>query len=1047
MKKSILIITLFLLALTASAALAQAPEGEAYTVQADDWLSKIAEKEYGNVLAYPAIVEATNAKAAEDDSFAVIDNPDVIEVGQKLWIPAEAEGVAMAEAAPAAPANFGEAWQSVSCATFDLSDEIAAISDCGYVTVPEHHSQPDGPTIQVAVVRTRSTGDNPAPDPFFMEQGGPGDSTIGVFPTQGLPQLPNLQNILATRDMVFVEERGTLYSRPNLICSEKLKHDIQVAKGLIENLDRSFVAACRDRLAAEGVNFSAFNSVENAADMYFVAETLGYDSFNFYGTSYGTLLGQYVIEQAEEHTAQLRSIMIDAVVTSNIEFNAPAGSTASYALRNLFAECAQDEQCNQKFPDLETVFFALVDQLNQQPVPATLNGTDEAGEPLDPIETTLDGQDLVLAVFTNLYSFSDNRSLPSNIYQAAQNNNFAWVADALAPSYAPHAEAMYVSVLCARANSIQADGATFFDPPYEQFRSLGEEAAEELRRGCELIPVDLEEPFVLDNTGIPTLIYNGSRDPITPLPYGQYVGSQLSNAYVVTVPGSGHGSMLFLPCPGQVAVDFLADPTQAPDLSCINDMQPIFDYAEEAATGLGDTYFPLEGNPGYDAQHYTIELAVASDDLHYINGTTTIEALATSDLPSFNLDFLGLTINGITVDGTETSFSRDGQELTITPATPIAEGASFSVSVNYEGRPEPYADPAMTLYHPPLIPLTLRTGWIEWGEGYIGAMSQPDGGMTWFPSNNHPSDKATYTYRITVDAPKMALATGILEEVIPVDDDTNTYVWQMDQPMSTQITSVMIGEFELVESQAPNGVPIRNYFTPGLDQAIIDGYDRTGEMLVFLADVFGPYPFDAYGVVTIPGWVPESGLESQSLTTMSESPTGEDIIVHELGHQWFGDALTVADWGDVWLHEGFARYIEALWFEESQGPAAYNTLIQDQYWYQTEVYPTLVPEELGVPSPVEEGQVLAPVDPPLDWMYFVSYTGGALALHTLRMEVGDDVFFEILPTFFQRFQNVPVTTEDFIATAEEVSGRDLSDWADTWLYSNEIPAEFPLLPE
>jgi pimeloyl-ACP methyl ester carboxylesterase len=246
------------------------------------------------------------------------------------------------------------------------------------VTVPEFHSQPDGPTIQVAVVRVPSNGDNPAPDPMFMEQGGPGGSTIQAFVIGAFPA-PIIQGILGTRDLVFVEQRGTFYARPSLVCTEQVDHDIQVASELIDDLDRTWVATCRDRLLDEGVNFDAFNSVENAADMYVVAETLGYDSFNYYGVSYGTLLGQYIIEQAEEHEAQLRSVILDGVVTSNMEFNAPAGSTSSYALRNLFAECAQDEVCNERFPDLETVFFSLIEELNQEPIPITFTVTDENG--------------------------------------------------------------------------------------------------------------------------------------------------------------------------------------------------------------------------------------------------------------------------------------------------------------------------------------------------------------------------------------------------------------------------------------------------------------------------------------------------------------------------------------------------------------------------------------------------------------------------------------------------------------------------------------------
>jgi aminopeptidase N len=177
-------------------------------------------------------------------------------------------------------------------------------------------------------------------------------------------------------------------------------------------------------------------------------------------------------------------------------------------------------------------------------------------------------------------------------------------------------------------------------------------------------------------------------------------------------------------------------------------------------------------------------------------------------------------------------------------------------------------------------------------------------------------------------------------------------------------------------------------------------------------------------------------VETHSLTTVNPS-IGEDTIVHEMGHVWFGNAVHLAEWGDVWLHEGFATYMEALWIEATQGPAAYNEAIQGNYDLHT-----MEPKAwVGAPTyepVVEEGQVIPPVDQPIEFIYRTSYYGGALLLHNLRMEVGDEIFFEILPTFFQRFKDAPVTTEDFIATAEEVSGRDLSDWAAVWLYATKF---------
>jgi pimeloyl-ACP methyl ester carboxylesterase len=239
------------------------------------------------------------------------------------------------------------------------------MSDCGYVTVPERHRQPNGRTIELAVVRTRSLSSTPAPDPIVMEQGGPGGSTIGLYPTMGLVAIPSLPAILQQRDMVFVEQRGTQFSKPYLPCPEEATHKIAVARGERRPDDTAWVTACRDRMLAEGVNLSAFNSVENAADIYTVVETLGYRQFNYYGVSYGTLLGQYVMAQADEHQAKLRSVIIDGVVRPDVDFNLATSYGISQSLRNVFADCARDPECNQAYPDLERVFLGLVDRLNQ----------------------------------------------------------------------------------------------------------------------------------------------------------------------------------------------------------------------------------------------------------------------------------------------------------------------------------------------------------------------------------------------------------------------------------------------------------------------------------------------------------------------------------------------------------------------------------------------------------------------------------------------------------------------------------------------------------
>jgi pimeloyl-ACP methyl ester carboxylesterase len=482
-------------------------------------------------------------------------------------------------------AKFGTAWKAVDCKTFDVPAAIAAQSDCGYVTVPEQHAQSQGRTIQLAVVRTRSTSKAPAADPLFVEQGGPGDSTIGIIADWALPTLPELQAVLRSRDLVFVEERGTRYSRPFLACPEYDARNIAVAKGEMAYTDPSWFKTCQERFKAQGINLNAFNTRENAADVYFVAETLGYRTFNYYGVSYGTLLGQYVIAQADKHKAKLRSVILDGVVRPDIDFNLASGHTLSYALRNVFHACAQDLQCSQAYPNLEQKFLAIVDQLNQKPIPLTLTIPSSKKT----FVTQLDGNAFIIGIETNLarpYSGNTARgtSIPKFIYAAGQGN-FGWIAENLSgglESRNESAKGMYHTVLCARAKSLQDTPSQVLPSPYPQLIPLGIREAEAVTKVCEVLQSELKPIFVYENPEIPTLVLNGAYDPVTPQPYGEAVARNLKTAYVYTFPGLGHGS--FFPPPGmpatacsiKIATDFLAHPMRAPNSSCLTQVKPLF---------------------------------------------------------------------------------------------------------------------------------------------------------------------------------------------------------------------------------------------------------------------------------------------------------------------------------------------------------------------------------------------------------------------------------------------------------------------------------------
>jgi aminopeptidase N len=422
---------------------------------------------------------------------------------------------------------------------------------------------------------------------------------------------------------------------------------------------------------------------------------------------------------------------------------------------------------------------------------------------------------------------------------------------------------------------------------------------------------------------------------------------------------------------------------------------------------LGDPYYPGQGNVGYDALHYTIDLTVDALN-NTVAGTTTIDARATDNLSSFNLDLHGLQISEVTVDGSPAAFSRSADELTVEPPDLLSQGEVFTVIVTYSGVPEPVDDPG--------VPWA-DVGWLHFGDA-IHVVSEPSGAMSWFPVNNHPTDKATYTFRVTVNEAYLVAANGLLTEEID-GGEMRTYVWEASDQMASYLAAIHIGHFDRVDATGPGGLPIRNFFPPDAAEWTTEPFARTAEMIEFYGDLFGPYPFEAYGAMVMD--VPFPGaLENQTLSAFGEDAVDELTIAHELAHQWFGNSVSVASWPDIWLNEGFATYSEALWLEHSEGPGALEGMMAELY---------AVVQEFG------------PDVPPANDLFHLSvYLRGALTLHALRLEVGDEAFFEILRTYYDRFEFRNASTFDFVAVAEEVAGRELDGLFDAWLYGAEMPA-------
>ena len=269
----------------------------------------------------------------------------------------------------------------------------------------------------------------------------------------------------------------------------------------------------------------------------------------------------------------------------------------------------------------------------------------------------------------------------------------------------------------------------------------------------------------------------------------------------------------------------------------------------------------------------------------------------------------------------------------------------------------------------------------------------------------------------------MAMLTDTID-----NGDTTTFVFEERDPMASYLATINIDEFDIETMKSDNGIPIRNYYSTDLSADVRKPFARQGEMLDYFSEIYGPYPFDVYGSLVMNTEF-GSALENQTMSIFGmdmidvQDVEGTELTVaHELSHQWFGDSVSVADWSDIWLNEGFATYSEGLWIEHLHGREALDEWVKSQY------------------ADAVESSYPPPGNPPADDLFNGGvYVRGGLTLHALRLEVGDEAFFKILPTYFERYKNGNATTDDFIAVAEEVSGKELTEFFDGWLYSEKIP--------
>lgn len=477
-------------------------------------------------------------------------------------------------------------------------------------------------------------------------------------------------------------------------------------------------------------------------------------------------------------------------------------------------------------------------------------------------------------------------------------------------------------------------------------------------------------------------------------------------------------------------------------------------YAADPVAGaqtVGDAMFPNVGNGGYDALHYDVDIAwnatgVVNGSMtgNFASASTTMVAETTgAPLSSFSLDFEGLTIDAITVDGVPATWTREQDaedikfKLVVTPATPV-EG-EFTTVVTYHGVPQVHVDPDNSW-----------EGWAPTADGAI-FMGQPVGSMAAYPNNNTPGDKATYTF--TIDAPStLTSATGtgpagavsngeLASKTVSPDGTRTTWEWVQQKQMASELALISIGKYDVVESQVTlsggRTIPEWTFFDSALSEAnkttIINRRAQLGTIISRLETLFGPYPGNSTGVVvdTVPGGI-NYALETQDRSFFpSTNSVNGNTLIHELAHQWYGDNVSPGLWTDIWINEGMASW-SPTWYTNVLSAATPNPAAVETTYYNS--WNNTAPTSGSWTTPPG-----AQTDP-AELYEFQTYTRGAMFWEALRTALRDQDFATVVKRWQSQYGGTSPRGDELKALAEQVSGLDLDAFWQDWIYDADKPA-------
>jgi aminopeptidase N len=435
---------------------------------------------------------------------------------------------------------------------------------------------------------------------------------------------------------------------------------------------------------------------------------------------------------------------------------------------------------------------------------------------------------------------------------------------------------------------------------------------------------------------------------------------------------------------------------------------------------------PYARTRDYDLQHSRIALRFDLDQKKVIGDVTHTLTMLRDSMSKIVFDSVGLTIQSVTVNKSAAKFETKDDKLIIPLATAAHAGEKFDVTIRYEGKPTKGLYFILPDKDYPDRPKQV------WSQG------ESEDTRYYLPTYDYPNDRLTTETILTVPASWLTIANGKLINVADSANGMKTWTWRESVPSSTYLITVVAGEFEEVKDSW-RGIPVTYYAPKGRGDRLSINYSRTPQMIELFSTKLGVnYPWEKYAQSMVDDFV-AGGMENSSATTNTSNSlqhpklapeflTGQDdLISHELGHQWFGDLVTCKDWGDIWLNEGFATFMETVWSEAHFGKdqADYERWLAAHEWFSD---PNLYTKPIVRHDFNDSGEFDGN-----------AYTKGGWVLYMLRHQLGEDAFYRGLKHYLEVNRGKNVVTADLAKAIEEANHTNVDQFFSQWLYGAGAP--------